>query len=472
METFFNPQSIVIFGASKDPQKSGNRVLRNILNYTNKNVYLIHPKEEEILGIQCYRDLTNIPLEHIDLGVIILPIPYVLDALERCVEFHVKSIIIESGALYFESDDDFENENRVQMILDNANKTGIRIMGPNSIGIYCAKKGTKNLTTSLIYSEDLPGMKEKNLSIVAQTGLTLSGLLLGQNYIQEVGLAKIACIGNKIDINESDLLDFLENDPDTNAIALYLEDIKEGQRFKKQCERISKKKPLILLKSGKTEKGKKAIVSHTKSLAGNYKIIEGLCKQFGIILVEDFHEMFMVSKCLLNQPIPKGNKIGVVSISGAGTVLASDLSDKFNLKLIELNRIQKQELKEIFPKFAWKDIYNPLDIWASIEKVGPNKAYQKSGNILLSEKNVDILIFYITGIKESEFDWSILKNLNETYPCTAIYVGFFGGDKKLLLKWREEIEERLNIPTFESITMMFKTISKLLELKTTNGSFS
>ncbi len=465
METFFNPRSIVIFGASKDPQKSGNHVLRNILNYTNKNIYLIHPKEEEILGIRCYRGLTDIPSKKIDLGLIILPIPYVLDALERCVEFHVKSIIIESGALFFESDNDFEKENRVQMILDKAQKTGVRIMGPNSIGIYCAIKEKKDLTTSLIYSDDLPGMKKKNLSIVAQTGLTLSGLLLGQNYIHEVGLAKIACIGNKIDINESDLLDFLENDPDTDAIALYLEDIKEGQRFKKQCERISKKKPLILLKSGKTEKGKKAIVSHTKSLAGNYKIIEGLSKQFGIILVDDFHEMFMVGKCLLNQPLPKGNKIGVISISGAGTVLASDLSDKFSLKLIELNKIQKQELKEISPKFAWKDIYNPLDIWASIERVGPNQAYQKSGNILVSENNVDILIFYITGIKESEFDWNILKTLNETYPRTAIYVGFFGGDKKLLLKWREEIEERLNIPTFESITNMFKTISKLLELK-------
>ncbi|TXT61552.1 MAG: hypothetical protein BAJALOKI2v1_20005 [Promethearchaeota archaeon] len=462
MENFFNPQNILIFGASNDPRKSGNRVLKNILNFSPKNLYLIHPKEEKIMGIECYKNLLELPIDAVDLGIIILPVEYVLDALEKSINFGIKAIIIESGALYLKGRDEDKNKKRIHEIFQKAKALDIRIMGPNSIGIYCSKNGA-DLSTSLIYSEKLPGKKEKNLSIIAQTGLTLSGLLLGQNYIQEVGLAKIACIGNKLDVNESDLLDYLENDIDTDAIALYLEDIKDGQRFKDQCERISEKKPIILLKSGRTEEGKRAIVSHTNSIAGNYTIIKALCKQYGIIMVNDFYEMFLVSKCLLNQPIPKGNRIGVISISGAGTVLSSDLSELYNLKIPEISKNQKEKLHKIFPRFAWEDIYNPLDIWAAVEKVGPDIAYKSSGEILLSEDTIDILIYYITGIKESEFDWNILRNLNLENPEIPLYVGFFGGDKKLLLKWRERIEENLNIPTFESITTMFRIISKLLE---------
>ena len=126
------------------------------------------------------------------------------------------------------------------------------MLGPNSIGFYCANKDKNNLITSLIYFDKLPGLKKRNLSIISQTGLTLSGILQSQNYIQEFGISKIAAIGNKFDVNESDILDILEKDPDTDVIALYLEDIKDGDRFRKQCTRIAKKKTIILLKSGKT----------------------------------------------------------------------------------------------------------------------------------------------------------------------------------------------------------------------------
>ncbi|MBD3215650.1 MAG: hypothetical protein GF311_23770 [Candidatus Lokiarchaeota archaeon] len=218
--------------------------------------------------------------------------------------------------------------------------------------------------------------------MVSQTGLTLSGLLLSQNYFQELGISKIASIGNKFDVNESNLLDYLEDDENTNVIALYLEDISNGKRFIQQCRRISIKKPIILLKSGITKKTKEAIISQKGSLSsGNYKFIEALSKQFGILLVKDFEEMFNVTKCLLNQPLPKGNRLGIISISGAGTVISCDFAENYHLEFPTLTNELVVNLKQIFPEFAWNDINNPFDIWSAIEKIGPEKAYIKSGEI-------------------------------------------------------------------------------------------
>jgi acyl-CoA synthetase (NDP forming) len=466
MENFFEPQSILIFGASKNEKKSGNHVLRNILNYTDKNIYLIHPNRKEIYGIICYKTLQDLPIKKIDLGIIILPVEYVLDALEQSIEYGIKTVIIESGDFYLKGENDEKNQKKLEKIKKRLNTSPTRVLGPNSIGFYCAHRSNNNLITSLIYFDTLPPLKDKNLSIISQTGLTLSGILQGQNYIQEFGIAKIAAIGNKFDVNASDILDIFENDPNTDVIGLYLEDIKEGKRFKEQCTRIARKKPIILLKSGKTKKGKKAIVSHTKSLAGNFQIIKALSKQIGIITVEDFYEMLQVAKLLLNQPIPKENRLAIISISGAGTVLSCDVGEKYGLQLPAMSKKQKMSMREIFPKFAWKDIYNPLDIWSSVEYVGPERAYLHAGEIFLREKDkFDAVIYFLTGIKETEFDWEKLHQLNVKYNHTPIYMGLFGGDKKLVLKWREELEEKYNIPTFESITILMNAISKALELK-------
>lgn len=465
MDNFFYPNSIVIFGASGRLGRGGNNVLRNILNFKKENVFIIHPKREEIYGVKCYRKILDLPIKEIDLAIIILPVAHVLDALQDSIDFKVKVVVLESGALYLKGEKDDENKALIEKIKTQLKSSSTRVLGPNSIGFYCANKEKNDLITSLIYFDQLPGLKEKNLSIISQTGLTLSGILQGQNYIQEFGIAKIAAIGNKFDVNESDVLDLLENDPDTDVIALYLEDIKDGARFREQCTRIAKKKPIILLKSGKTEKGKKAIVSHTKSLAGNYKIIEALSKQIGMITVDDFHEMFTIAKILLSQPVPKGNRLAVISISGAGTVLSCDLADKYGLEIPPMTENQRKKMLEFFPKFAWEDVYNPLDIWSSVEFVGPGIAYVKAGEIFLEEKDkFDALLIFLTGIIETQFEWGLLNSLAKKFG-TPIYLGLFGGDKKLILKWREILEGKYNIPTFESINTLIRALSKIIKKK-------
>lgn len=465
MKSFFTPESIVIYGASAKEHKGGNHVLRNIMNHMTENIYLINLRAEKIYDYPCYRSIFDIPITEIDLAIIIIPVDYVLDALEDCLEFGVQAVIIESGALYIKGAQDQENKERIENIRRRLKHSNTRVMGPNSIGIFNGSHKGHGFITSLIYFDTLPNLRTKNLAVVSQTGLTLSGLLSAQNYIQELGISKVCAIGNKFDITESDVLSFLEFDEDTDAIALYLEDVKEGKLFREQCARISKKKPLILLKSGKTELGKKAIVSHTKSMAGNYRIIEALCKQYGIISVEDFNELFTIAKMILNQPIPQGNRLGIISISGAGTVISCDLAEKYGLTIPTITETQFEKLKTIFHEWAWEDVYNPLDIWSSVEYVGPDKAYGYAGEVLLEGGICDILIYLITGIKETEFDWEILNRLNKAHPTIPIYMGFFGGGKKLLLRWRETLEEQWKIPTFMSLHTLIRSISKLLVLK-------
>ncbi len=471
MEFFFSPRNVVLFGATGKENKSGYRVLRNIMNYARReDIYLIHPREDSICGIQCYKRIDDLPVRDIDLALVILPVEHVLGAVEDCVRFGVKGVIVESGALYVKGEDDELNEKRVLKIREKTGKNnGTRVMGPNSIGLYCGGRERNDLITSLIYFDRLPRLREKNLSIISQTGLTLSGLLQSQNYIQEMGIAKIAAIGNKFDVDESDLLDFLERDGDTHAIGLYLEDVSDGRRFREQCARIAAKKPVILLKSGKTEKGKRAAVSHTGSLAGDYRIVEALSRQIGMVTVEDFTELFTVARMVLSQPVPRGNRLAVVSISGAGAILSCDLAEKHGLDLPPLSLEQKDRMREIFPRFAWDDIDNPLDIWSSVEYAGPAKAYGTAGRILLEEKGrFDALVYLLTGIQETEFDWTILRDLNRE-SGVPVYIGFLSGDKKLLLRWREILEEKLNIPTFESLTQLYKSISMIMALNKARG---
>ena len=184
-----------------------------------------------------------------------------------------------------------------------------------------------------------------------------------------------------------------------------------------------------------------------------------------MITVDDFNEMFTIAKILLSQPIPKGNRLAVISISGAGTVLSCDLAEKYGLEIPPMSKAQKMKMVKIFPKFAWNDVYNPLDIWSSVEFVGPEKAYIVAGEIFLEENNMfDALIYFLTGIEETEFDWELLDSLGRKSGI-PIYMGFFGGDKKLILKWREVLEEKFSIPTFESINSLIKAISKIQNLK-------
>ncbi len=274
MDRFFHPKKIVLFGASSNPRKGGHHVLKNIKQYVqhNKNIEfsIIHPRADIIEEIQCFRNIADINPDKIvfDLAIIVVPINVVMDSIRQCIKHDVRGILIESGQLDNDPNKAKENGEEIKSLIHGKD---IRVVGPNSIGFnipslkYC---------TPLNYNPSYLETRERNVSFCGQSGLFVAGFIEMFMNTQPFGISNSAAIGNKLDVNECDILEYYFEDSKTHVIGLYLEDIRDAPRFLSLI-RKNKKKPIVLLKSGRSEGGKKAIASHTGSLAGNYSIIEG-----------------------------------------------------------------------------------------------------------------------------------------------------------------------------------------------------
>jgi len=476
MEFFFKPQSIIIFGASSKEGKSGYYLLKNILKYNPKRLILIHPVEENIFGIKCYKNITEIPNEliyGIDLAIVSVPAQFVTEIVLKCIEICVKGILIQSGNIGLNEFEISENKKRILDALKKAkllkNQT-IRIMGPNSLGIFNnlgldENNDYSNFFTGIMdFKFQPPFNKEgKNLTIVAQTGLLLSGYYIDFFEKQDICISKIIALGNKLDINESDVLEFLINDSNTKTITFYLENIKEGRRFFNLCKKaiFEFNKTIILLTSGKSELGKKAITSHTESIANNSLMIEALCKQLGIIQVSDFSELILASKFATHMPLPQGNRLGLISISGAGCVLLSDFAEEFNFKVPQLNEKIKRRLKNIFPE--WAEINNPLDLWASIEQIG-SKAYDIALETFLESNKFDIIIFCSIAERRAQLNYSYLKDLSKKFSRIPIILQIFGGSEEIKKELSKQFENPNNdnyIPIVYNLRQLFIILFKI-----------
>ncbi|RLB58118.1 MAG: hypothetical protein DRG80_07485 [Deltaproteobacteria bacterium] len=318
MDAFFQPKSVAIIGASAKEGKIGYEILKNVLK-SNANVFPINPNRKEIDGIKCYKSVLDIE-ENIELAIIAIPPEYVLDAMEECGKKGIKHVIVISGGFREVGNDAIERK-----MADIAREYGIRIIGPNCIGVFNAKNGFNTF-----FQRHMMLPHHGNVAILTQSGTFGIGLL--EKLAQEkIGVSKFVSYGNKSDVNEVDLIEYLENDKETKIIAIYAEDF--SQKF---FER-KYKKPIIVLKGGRSETGKKAASLHTGAMATSYEIFQGVCKQLGIIVVDNFAELFSIIKIMSMQKLPKNGKIAIITNGAGPAVIAADLIDeKDNLELVEL----------------------------------------------------------------------------------------------------------------------------------------
>ncbi len=461
MDQFFNPQSIVVFGASANPKKGGNQVVRNMMRYRDGNegvrLYIVHPKREKIEGVACFPSLDAL-METIekplDLVLIVLPIYAVLETIKSCIHHKVRGIVVESGELTDERDKEKAKaiKEELRTILRNS-KT--RLTGPNALGYY---NPGLHLSTSLGLTQEFLVPRERNVSFCGQSGLFTTGFIYRFQKNQPFGLAKSCAIGNKFDINECDVLDYYLHDPDTHVIGMYLEDIRDGKRFAKILGNNPEEKPIVLLKAGKTDKAKEAIVSHTGSLAGDYKVFEGLAKQKNVILVDNYSELFDCVSILASMPAPvlKSNKIGVISISGSGCVLGSDYAEKYGLELPEVSSHLKDRLSEVFPN--WAPIHNPIDTWVSIEQVGDVYSFNHILGRYLESEEFDAIIMATIASSFARFDFNFISTMQKKYPNIPIILHQFGG--YLYDSFIEKASER-GIPILQNFESIFKLLSKI-----------
>ena len=387
MEFFFKPKGIAIIGASANSSKGGYFILNNVRKGFTGSIYPVNPTYPEIDGLKCYPSILDVP-DPVDLAIIFVPAPLVPEVLRECAERGIAGVMIESGGFA----ETGEQGKRLQnQLIEIRRDTGIRIWGPNCMGLVDAVR-------NLVFSFVLPAIWDQELvagrvSLVVQSGMLSAGFLIDIMTNGIMGTSKVCSIGNKVDVNECDLLEYLIDDPETGAIGLYLESIPDGRRFMALCRRAEK--PIVVLRGGKSKKGAEAAVSHTASLAGNGVVVSGALAQVGVVEAYDFKQMMDLCRSLANYPqILSGGRrqVAVLTMSGAAGILSADFIEQHGLTLADLSDGSVEQLREIYP--AWMPVTNPVDLWPAVELHGREKAYREAFQAVCSDPNVDAILFH------------------------------------------------------------------------------
>ncbi len=351
MEVFFKPKTVAIIGASEKP-KFGTGTTTYLLNSKFKT-YPVNINSDIIFGHKAYRNIKDVP-ENIDLAIIIVSNKFVLQAVKDCAEKNVKGIIIESAGF---AETGTEKYALIQREIEKiAKESKIRIIGPNCIGV--TNFHNEFTTSDMDFEQTIRG----DVAVVAQSGV-LGNVFIDWANSQGIGFSKAITIGNKVDVDEVDLLEYLNEDPETKVIALYLEGTKRGKMLKKVLAEM--KKPVLILKNGRSDIGSRAVNSHTGSIAGNDKIYNALFNQFPhVFRVDNFYELFNIAHVFATQPLPKGRNVAIVTGSGSLGALACDEIRKQGLNLADLNKKTIDKIKDIIPN--WVSIGGTIDLGPSM----------------------------------------------------------------------------------------------------------
>jgi acyl-CoA synthetase (NDP forming) len=390
MDFFFNPKAIAVVGATPNPFKGGCSILKNLITGYRGRICPVNPRYDEIEGIPCFPAVSAIP-DPVDLAVVFVPAKAVPEAIEDCIRKGVPGVMIESGGFA-----ETGPEGRVlqQAIVDMAKKAGIRLWGPNCMGLVDAVRGHafSFLDPRALQSGFVPG----NVSLVVQSGMLSAGFLVDIMTNGIMGISKVCSVGNKIDVNECDLLPWLMADPDTAVIGLYLESIPEGRRLIDLCRKSPK--PIVVLKGGKSEKGAQAAMSHTASLAGNQRIIADVLAQAGVVEACDFKQMMDLCRSLAICPEKSAeakDRIAILTFSGGAGIVSSDFLEQMDLTAAELSDATKKNLQGLFPD--WMPVANPVDLWPAMEKHAATDVniYSEALRAVLDDPGVNAVLLHI-----------------------------------------------------------------------------
>ena len=442
---FFEPDSVVIVGASSGPDKPGHEVIRNILanNYRGK-LYLVNPKGGEILGLPVHPSIACLP-QGIDLAVILLPADVCPQALRECAARGIRHVVLSAGGFAELDDRGRQIQNEITAIIKDKN---IRVLGPNTSG----HTSTPYRFTSTFFP--LGRIRPGRVSYIAQTGNfathTMKHILSSEHF----GVSRVIGLGNKIDIEESEALEYLGDDMETSAIIMYLESFKRPRRFLDVARRVTRIKPVVMLKGGSTETGKRAAVAHTAALAAQDRML----RQAGIVRIWNYTHLILAGKALSMVPLPMGNRVSFLAPSGAMLVVLSDLCTRLGLAVPELAPATLQRLREISP--AYLPMRNPVDIWGAAAVSGIEAGYREGLEAVLSDPAVDAVvpILMLTGDMGIP-SFTFLVDLARKYPEKPLLVTF-SGEKKSMEACKQHIEPA-GVPTFPDIEQPFEMLSIL-----------
>jgi acetate---CoA ligase (ADP-forming) len=395
-EKLLAPKSVVIIGASRKEGSLGKMYLNAVLQfkYTGK-IYIVNPKADEIEGIKCYPDIDSLP-ETPDLAIMLLPKDFVLGVTEQLAKNKIKNIVVISAGFKEVGGEGIERENKLLEIVKN---NSMRMVGPNSMGLF---NTVRELSFNGTFSPTPP--IAGHVGFVSQSG-ALGVAVLELSMDRGLGFSVFVSTGNKTDISDVEILQYLSEDDNTKVAMLYQESIDNPDMFREVCTSFVQKKPVIVLKAGRTKSGLKAASSHTGALASDDIIADTFLKQCGAIRCNTLDELMDTALAFENQPVPKGNKIAVITNAGGPGILASDELESNGLELAQLSEKSVQLLKEFLPAEA--SVANPVDMIASAN----HETYKKTCEILQADENVDAILLIIVKPPVNTTPLLIIENL-------------------------------------------------------------
>ncbi len=378
LEHLFNPRSVAVVGASNTFGKWGFDMINCVLEKAGeRRVYPINDSVTEVMGLKSYGSVADVP-EPVDFAVIVVPFRQVSSVMRDCVKKGVKAVVVITGGLSEASEEGAAIEKEIVNI---ARGGGIRFVGPNCLGHFSTASGFFTIL-------NMGDVKRGPIGLVSQSG-TLGGSMIEFGLSRDVGFSKFVASGNEADLHLEDYLEYLAQDEETRVITLYIEGLREGRRFFKLAKEITRRKPIVAMKSGETKAGTKAARSHTAALSGSQEVYDAAFGQSGVIRVREVSELFDVAGALLRQPLPRGRRVGILTQGGGIGVVASDVCERQGLEVAPLSAATMERLNDLLPS-RWSH-GNPIDTVAELYVTFPCLW------AMMEDENIDVILM-IGGI--------------------------------------------------------------------------
>ena len=449
LDKILKPKSVALIGASTKEGSVGNELLKRMLEMNFKGeIYAIHPSEPEVLGVKAYPSVLDVK-NNIDLAVIAVPAKIILNILDQCNEANIKDIVVISSGFK-----EIGGEGKVleDELIAKVEKYNMNLVGPNCLGVF---NTSENVSLDACFAPVIP--QKGNIGFASQSGALISGTI---NILPSlnVGFGQMVSLGNQATINSLDVIEQWENDDEISQILLYLESIENPIKFREVATRVARKKPIIAIKSGRSEKGAKATASHTGSLAGSDISADSLLSASGVIRTKGLKEMFDLSKVFEYCPIPKGNRLGILTNSGGPGILATDAGSENGMVIPTLSDNLRGKIADILMPQA--STSNPVDVIASASC----EHYLKTAELMLASGEIDMLLviyLYITGKKDIEL-YQKLEDLKKKYPTIPIICTYMTTDD---FEQQKQIETNSSIPTFRFVDDAVNGFKALLQRK-------
>jgi acetyl coenzyme A synthetase (ADP forming)-like protein len=385
LRPLFQPRAVAVLGASRDPARIGNRLVQALVtNRFQGPIYPVNPKATEVAGLRAYPSVGDVP-GPVDLAIIAVPRDAVLASVDQCAARGVRAVIVISAGFAEASAEGRELQKR---LVEKVRQHGMRLVGPNCFGLVNADPSVRlNATFTPVFPPS------GRVAMSSQSGALGLAILAAARRLQ-MGISTFVSVGNKADVSGNDLLQYWEEDPNTDVILLYLESFGNPRRFARIARRVSRRKPIVAVKAGRTQSGRRAAGSHTAALAASDVAVEALFRQTGVIRAETLEEMFALAAGLANQPLPTGRRVAIVTNAGGPAVLCTDACEAGGLVIPELSEETRARLAAFLPAAA--AVKNPVDLIASAT---PDQ-YRKAIETILAADEVDALIVLYISVSE------------------------------------------------------------------------